>query len=127
MKFVRLVLRNLLRNRRRTILTALSIAVSMFVFCALIALPAVVDRITAAQASSLRLVCHSKSGLSYSLPESYITRIATSPHVTALGMDVFRRHLPRYSRSISEFCGRSRTCRGHLAGLEDVANRGGGV
>src|SRR5271169_736514 len=83
MKFVRLVLRNLLRNRRRTILTALSIAVSLFVFSALIALPAVVDRITAARASSLRLVCHSKAGLSYSLPEAYLARIATSPHVVA--------------------------------------------
>jgi len=83
MKFARLVFRNLLRNRRRTILTALSIAVSMFVFSALVALPAVVERITAAQGSSLRLVCHSKAGLSYSLPEAYLARIAESPHVVA--------------------------------------------
>ncbi len=83
MKFLQLVFRNLLRNRRRTILTALSIAVSVFVFSALIALPAVVDQITAARASSLRLVCHSKAGLAYSLPAAYLPRIAASPHVVA--------------------------------------------
>jgi cell division protein FtsX len=38
MKYVQLVLKNLLRNRRRTILTVLSIGVSLFIFSALISL-----------------------------------------------------------------------------------------
>jgi cell division protein FtsX len=41
MKYVPLILKNLMRGKRRTILTILSIAVSLFVFSALISLPAI--------------------------------------------------------------------------------------
>ncbi len=43
MKFLPIVLRNIMRNKRRTILTVLSIAVSVFVFAALMSLPTVVN------------------------------------------------------------------------------------
>jgi putative ABC transport system permease protein len=87
MKFLRMVYRNLTRNRRRTVLTILSIAVSMFIFAALFTLPSFVDRVLAASATSPRLVCHGKAGLGYSLPESYGRRIAAIPHV--VGVDLW--------------------------------------
>lgn len=84
MKYAQLVTKNLLRNRRRTLLTVLSIGVSLFVFSALLSLPSVVDAILSPLASSTRLVCHSKAGLTYALPEAYRRRIVAMPHVEAV-------------------------------------------
>jgi putative ABC transport system permease protein len=86
MKFLRLILRNLLRSRRRTLLTMLSIAVSVFIFAALFTLPSFVEVVLASSASSARLVCHGKAGLGYSLPEAYGRRIAAMPHVVGVDM-----------------------------------------
>ena len=38
-QFTLLIFKNLLRSKRRTVLTALSIAVSMFIFAILVSLP----------------------------------------------------------------------------------------
>ena len=84
MKFAALVFKNLTRNRRRTILTVLSIAVSLFIFSALASLPTVAEQILADSASSVRIACHNKAGLAYSLPEAYTQRIAATPHVVAV-------------------------------------------
>lgn len=84
MKFIQLVLKNLLRNRRRTILTVLSIGVSLFIFSGLISLPAVANRILADSASSLRIATHNRAGLAYELPAAYQQRIAAIPHVVAV-------------------------------------------
>lgn len=86
MKFLHLILRNLARSRRRTLLTILSIAVSIFIFAALFTLPSFVDKVMASSALSPRLVCHGKAGLGYSLPESYGRRIAAMPHVVGVDM-----------------------------------------
>jgi hypothetical protein len=59
---------NLLRNPRRAILTTLAIAVSIFVLSVLLSLPAIADRILGDRAWSLRLICHSRAGMLYSLP-----------------------------------------------------------
>jgi len=84
MKFARFVFKNLLRNRRRTILTVLSIGVSLFIFSALISLPTVANRILADTASSTRIATHNRAGLAYELPAAYQQRIATMPHVVAV-------------------------------------------
>jgi len=84
MKFVHLVLKNMLRNKRRLALTVMSIAVSLFVFSALVSLPAVANQILAATASSVRMVCYNKAGLTYGLPEAYKQKIALAPHVEAV-------------------------------------------
>jgi putative ABC transport system permease protein len=84
MKFVWLVLKNLRRNRRRSILTILSIAVSLFIFTALASVPLVANKILSDSASSVRIACHNKAGLAYSVPQSYKQRIATTPHVVAV-------------------------------------------
>jgi putative ABC transport system permease protein len=79
-----LVLKNLMRSRRRTILTIISIAVSLFIFSALVSLPTVANELLAESASSVRIAVHNKAGLTYALPESYKTRIAATPHVAAV-------------------------------------------
>jgi putative ABC transport system permease protein len=90
MKYLSLVLRNLTRNKRRTILTALSITVSVFIFASLISLPGLINQVLRDRATSLRLICHSKASLLYMLPESYRRQIETVPHVVAVaGYSVF--------------------------------------
>ncbi|HKN01987.1 MAG TPA: ABC transporter permease [Candidatus Binataceae bacterium] len=84
MKHLSLVLRNLARNKRRTILTTLSITVSVFIFASLISLPGLLNQILRDRANSRRLICHSKASLLYTLPESYRRRIESVPHVEAV-------------------------------------------
>jgi putative ABC transport system permease protein len=84
MKYAMLVLKNLSRSKRRTILTVLSIAVSLFIFSALVSMPAVVNEFLADAASTTRVACHNKAGVTYGIPEAYKQRIAAIPHVVAV-------------------------------------------
>lgn len=85
MKFLPLILRNLLRNKRRTLLTILSIAVSVLVFASLMSLPSLVNQIMRDRTGSLRLVSYSKGGgFFYSLPAAYRRRIEAIDHVEAV-------------------------------------------
>ncbi|HSY78668.1 MAG TPA: hypothetical protein VK884_03625, partial [Verrucomicrobiae bacterium] len=84
MRYLSLVLRNLTRNKRRTILTTLSISVSVFIFASLISLPGLLNQILRDRANSRRLITHSKASLFYMLPESYRRRIEAVPHVEAV-------------------------------------------
>ena len=84
MKYFGLVFRNLARNKRRTILTTLSITVSVFIFASLISLPSLLDQVLRDRANSLRVITHSKASLLYQLPEAYRRRIETIPHVQAV-------------------------------------------
>src|SRR5579863_1704748 len=84
MNYLSLVLRNLARNKRRTILTTLSITVSIFIFASLISLPGLLNQVLRDRANSRRLITHSKGSLFYMLPESYRRRIETVPHVEAV-------------------------------------------
>ncbi len=81
MKYARLVLKNLLRSRRRTILTVLSIAVSLFIFSALVSVPTAANQMLSDTASSTRIATHNKAGLAYAIPMAYTQRIETIPHV----------------------------------------------
>jgi putative ABC transport system permease protein len=83
MKYAMLVLKNLTRSKRRTILTVLSIAVSLFIFSALVSMPAVVNEFLADSASSTRIAVHNKAGVTYGIPEAYKQRVAATPHVVA--------------------------------------------
>jgi len=84
MRYLSLVLRNLTRNKRHTILTTLSISVSVFIFASLISLPGLLNQILRDRANSRRLITHSKASLFYMLPESYRRRIEAVPHVEAV-------------------------------------------
>jgi putative ABC transport system permease protein len=81
MKYTALVFKNLIRSKRRTFLTVLSIAVSLFIFSALVSVPTVADQILGNTASSTRIAMHNKAGLAYSIPIAYKQRVVTLPHV----------------------------------------------
>jgi putative ABC transport system permease protein len=81
MKYAALVFKNLVRSKRRTFLTVLSIAVSLFIFSALVSVPTVADQILGNTASSTRIAMHNKAGLAYSIPIAYKQRVITLPHV----------------------------------------------
>jgi putative ABC transport system permease protein len=81
MKYTALVFKNLIRSKRRTFLTVLSIAVSLFIFSALVSVPTVANEILSNTASSTRIATHNKAGLTYAIPVAYKQRIATLPHV----------------------------------------------
>jgi len=84
MKYASLVFKNLFRSGRRTTLTIFSIAVSLFIFSALVSLPTVANQLLADSGSSVRIACRSKMGLSYPLPEAYKNKIAATRHVVAV-------------------------------------------
>jgi len=81
MKYTALVFKNLVRSKRRTFLTVLSVAVSLFIFSALVSIPTVANEILGNTASSTRIATHNKAGLAYSIPVAYKQRIETVPHV----------------------------------------------
>src|SRR5207244_3075494 len=83
-KFTRLMFKNLLRSKRRTVLTVLSIAVSLFIFAVLVSLPTFANQMLADTASSVRIISRTKMGFAYPLPEAYKLKIATLPHVVAV-------------------------------------------
>src|SRR5713101_3954894 len=76
--------KRLLRSRRRTILTILSIAVSLFIFSVLVSLPTFANQMLADTTSSVRILCRTKMGLGYTLPVAYKSKIATIQHVVAV-------------------------------------------
>src|SRR5207248_3995769 len=83
-KYLTLIFKNLLRTKRRTILTILSIAVSLFIFSVLVSLPTFANQMLADTTSSVRILCRTKMGLGYPLPVAYKSKIATIPHVVAV-------------------------------------------
>jgi putative ABC transport system permease protein len=74
MTFAKLVVANLGRNKRRTILTMLSVAVAFFLFSAL---RTVITTLDAAQelGSEARLVTSHATGITFTLPQSYVQRL----------------------------------------------------
>jgi putative ABC transport system permease protein len=92
MKYLPFIFRNLLRNRRRTALSVLSISISMFIFAALMSLPSVVQQVLHDRVSALRLDCGNKAGFGgfdYMLPLSYAQTIRALPHVDAVSPVLF--------------------------------------
>jgi putative ABC transport system permease protein len=88
-KYLTLIFKNLLRSKRRTILTVLSIGVSLFIFPVLVSIPTFANQMLADTASSVRIACRTKMGIDYPLPEAYKVKVATTPHVVAVVPDVF--------------------------------------
>jgi len=83
-KYLTLIFKNLLRSKRRNILTILSIAVSLFIFAVLVSLPTFATQMLADTTSSVRILCRTKMGLGYPLPVAYKSKIASIPHVVAV-------------------------------------------
>ena len=77
-------LRNLRRNRRRTLFTLLSLGFSLFLFCALIAVLRTLDATIEARARMPVVSVMHKSGFSHLLPESHAARIRRVPGVKSV-------------------------------------------
>lgn len=74
MRFARLVWANLLRNKRRTALTMLSVAVAFFLFGTLRSVITTLDAASEV-GSEARLVTSSASGITFVLPQAHAQRI----------------------------------------------------
>jgi len=87
MKFLELILRNLTRQPRRTVLTSLTVAVATMVFAMLVAVPTSIDRIVAAAGRGQRLYVINRTG-PYNLPARYCLGIKQIYHVTACPAEI---------------------------------------
>ena len=74
MKFARLVWVNLMRNKRRTTLTTLSVVVALFLFSTLRSVITAFDA-AAKVASESRLITQAAMGITFLLPASYLSRL----------------------------------------------------
>jgi putative ABC transport system permease protein len=102
MKFLELILRNLARQPRRTVLTSLTVAVATMMFAMLIAVPTSINRIVAAAAGrGQRLYVINRTG-PYNLPARYCLGIAQIDHVTACAAEI---DLWFYYRSDTDWIG----------------------
>src|SRR6266403_5250221 len=83
MKFSKLILKNILRNKRRTLLTISSLVVSLFL---IISLATILTEFTrgSSQANPLRLVTRHAVSLGFTLPVSEQQRMATVPGVKSV-------------------------------------------
>ena len=79
-------MRNMRRQLRRTILTALTFAVAVFLYTVLVAVPVSMDRIAADAAKGLRLITIAHN--SYKLPAKYCNDIKKMPHVVACAPEI---------------------------------------
>lgn len=82
-RFLPLIWRNALRNKRRTVLTVLSIVISLFLFCTLRTVLTAFES-SLGTASSARLIVRRSTSLTFFLPLSYQDRLAQVPGVTGV-------------------------------------------
>src|ERR1043165_7502175 len=81
MKLWRFIVKNVLRNKRRTILTVLSLGVSIFIVNTLASVIHGFESNEGTGESHLRLIVRHKVSLATLLPESYWEKIKQVPHV----------------------------------------------
>lgn len=88
MRFLPLILRNILRSKRRTVLTVLSIIVSLFLFCTLRTVITSLDA-SLQMSDTTRLVVRRSTSLTFFLPLSYKDRLAQIPGVEKVSWSVW--------------------------------------
>ena len=84
MRFLPYIVKNALRNVRRLLLTVLSVAVSLFMFCTLMTVLTELERDDPSEVAHLRLVVRRATSLADPLPESYGPKLAAIPGVRAV-------------------------------------------
>ena len=84
MRFLRLVLRSLLRSRRRTLLTVLSLGVSVFLVATLQSILATLDGYSHNPDSANRIAVRHKTSITYFLPYRYGDWLRRQPEVEAV-------------------------------------------
>src|SRR4029079_15545001 len=80
MKFAKLVLKNILRNKRRTLLTISSLVVSLFLIITLATILTEFER-GSAESSPLRLISRHAVSLAFPMPMAHLQKIKTVPGV----------------------------------------------
>jgi putative ABC transport system permease protein len=80
-KFIPLIVKNLGRNKTRSILTGGAIALAITLVCLLRTMPAGMDHMLDDIAKNNRISVHNKAGIVYPLPYSYFQKIRTVPGV----------------------------------------------
>lgn len=83
MRFIPLVLSNLLRHKLRTTLTILSVALALFLFASLRTVVTQLE-ISSQLGAANRMIVQNATAFIFPLPQSYATRLATVPHVTGV-------------------------------------------
>jgi putative ABC transport system permease protein len=81
LRFLPLVLRSLFRSRRRTLLTVLSLAVSVFLIALLQSLLGTMDALTTSSGSGTRLVVQDKASFTNVIPQSYGNFLRQQPEI----------------------------------------------
>jgi putative ABC transport system permease protein len=81
MSWTSLLWRNLSRNKLRSLLTGLSIALAIALVCFLATMPDGLDRLLDSAAGDTRIVVHSEAGAVYPLPRAYLQKIRAIPGV----------------------------------------------
>ena len=84
MKFLPFLLRNVFRNRRRTLLTVTSIAVSLFLVATLLTVLSELNNPPSTPDSALRLITRHKVSLANILPMAHQQKIASVPGVAGV-------------------------------------------
>ena len=83
MKFIPLVLSNLLRHKLRTTLTILSVSLALFLFASLRTVVTQLE-ISSQLGAANRMIVQNATAFIFPLPQSYASRLATVPHVTGV-------------------------------------------
>lgn len=81
MKYLRLIIKNVGRNKRRTVLTVLSVAVSVFLLATMQAVIAALGGISQLTGGEYRVVVRRNTSIADSMPEAYRQKIEQIPGV----------------------------------------------
>jgi putative ABC transport system permease protein len=82
-KYTGLVIRNLGRNKLRTLLTGAAIMLAVVLVCLLLTMPAGLDAMLNRFANNTRISVHNKAGLVYAMPASFTRKVRQVPGVAA--------------------------------------------
>jgi putative ABC transport system permease protein len=83
MKFLRLIIKNIGRNKRRTVLTVLSVSVSVFLLATMQAVIAALGGISQLTGGEYRVIVRRNTSIADSMPEAYGQKIEQVPGVVA--------------------------------------------
>src|SRR5260370_35334014 len=79
MYLLKMIERNLRRNARRSVLTALTVALATFIYVVLASVPGSMDRIVKDASSTLRLIVVNRSLPFYGIPGRYCDQVREMP------------------------------------------------
>lgn len=102
MKYLRLITKNLGRNKRRTVLTILSVSVSVFLLATMQAVIAALGGISNLTGGEYRVIVRRNTSIADSMPEAYRQKIEQVPGVVAACPSnwfggIYKEDKPRYT------------------------------